>query len=259
MTNTNKKRVALCIFGQPRSLVRAFPYIKKNIININPGVDIFLHCWYDPSETGKTYAHVSDTTREEGKNIIDHNVPLQLKELYTPVALLVEKQENFSSRIKQEYIDAKDKTNPFATFSMWTSIYRCNELKHLHEQTQNFTYDAVIRCRYDIKLNSPLHISCDNSLHASDKTDNESIVEDILFYANSPIMDTLCSLVTEIDSHFKSIKKWNNELLLAEHCRVHNIQITQHNDWNYTLIRGERSFFDTIWYLIRRLRNKLHI
>jgi hypothetical protein len=254
-------KIALCISGQPRFIEESFPYIKKNIIDCNDNIDVFLHSWFSPDEVGKKFSNTSDTTREEGNGFIRSNTVEILKELYKPVSLLIETQEDFSHKIKPEYTAARDKTNPFATFSMWESIARCNNLKVLYELENSFTYDVVIRCRFDLKLETPLIIkTSDNAtIHTSGYNINEKLVEDILFYASSNTMNRIVELPGMLDEHFSNINIWNNEQLLRTHCEVKNISVTRHREWKFTLARGKRTLKDSLWYYKNRIISKLQI
>lgn len=255
----SSKRIALCLSGQPRSIKEAYPCIKKNLIDTNQQVDVFLHCWYNNEEIGKQFSNTSETTREEGINIVEDNVPNWLKKMYQPVATLVEVQEDFSSKVKQEYLAARDKTNPFATFSMWTSIQRCNDLKKQYENDNNFIYDIVVRCRYDVALETPIVITdTETELHTSGYNSKTDIIEDIIFYAPSDTMDFICNLPEYLDSSFQTLQKWNNEALFYTYTATKNILVIRHPEWRFTLIRGKRKLSDTIWYFFKRLRTKLH-
>lgn len=254
-------RIALCLSGQPRFIEESFPYIKKNILEKNDNVDVFLHCWFNPEEVGQKFSNTSDTVREQGNGHLRSDTVELLKELYQPVSLLIEPQEDFSDRIKPQYTNARDKTNPFATFSMWESIRRCNRLKTELEIKNSFQYDVVIRTRFDLKLETPLVIQNlnDDSLHTSRHNPNDDLVEDILFYASSPVMDKISELPTMLDEHFHKINLWNNERLLHTHCLYNSITIIRHKEWQFTLARGKRTFFDTLWYYKNRLLSKLKI
>lgn len=253
-------KIALCLSGQPRFIKEAFPYIKENIIDCNPNVDVFIHCWFDEKEAGKKFSNTSDTTREEGNGLLDINTPQLLRQLYKPKAFEIEPQEDFTPRVKEAYTKARDKTNPFATFSMWESIRRCNNLKKAYEENNHFTYDAVIKGRFDLKITTPIKImdAVDlNNLHTSGYNDDHTIVEDILFYSASKTMDTIVELPNELDKHFLKVNKWNNELLLYTHTASRSINITRHKEWKFTLARGKKSFLDYLWYYKRRILNKL--
>lgn len=48
-------KVALCISGQPRSLVGGCTLMKKFLIEPSNITDIFVHLWYDCSMDGKPF------------------------------------------------------------------------------------------------------------------------------------------------------------------------------------------------------------
>lgn len=256
-------KIALCISGQPRFIKRAFPYIKKNIIDKNNGIEVFLHCWFDEKEVGKRFANTSDTVRELGNGIIESDTITLLKRLYQPRDIQVEPQEDFTDRIKSEYSATRDKTNPFATFSMWESIKRCNNLKIKHEIENNFVYDAVIRCRYDLKIESPVVINdmAELTLYTSGHDLRTDIVEDMLFYGKSAVIDTISLMSDNLDNNFRKINRWNNELLLAAHCQSNNIRVDRgrYPQWQFTIARGKRTFIDSLWYYKNKIKSKLKI
>lgn len=254
-------KIALCISGQPRFIEEAFPYIKKNIIDCNDQVDVFLHCWFSAEEVGKRFSHTSDTTREQGNGIIKEDTIKLLQALYKPISLQAEPQVDFSDKVKPEYTAARDKTNPFATFSMWESIARCNALKKHHEEARGFTYDTVIKARFDLKLESPLIINDFDKtcLYTSGHNPNPKLVEDIIFYASSEVMDNVVDLPHLLDNHFHTINIWNNEQLLHTHCAFKAIPIKKEKDWKFTLARGNRTFKDSLWYYKNRILSKLGI
>jgi hypothetical protein len=252
-------KIALCLSGQPRFIEEAFPCIQKNIIECNGNIDIFLHCWFDVEEAGKRFSNTSDTTREQGNGVIKDNTIELLKSLYRPVSISAEPQVDFSHRVKPEYTAARDKTNPFATFSMWESIARCNNLKTLHETKNGFTYDVVVKARFDLKIETALTIVAfdKSSLHTSGHNPNQNLVEDILFFASSNVMNQVTELPDLLDGHFHKINIWNNEQLLHTHCVYKKIPVVRHKNWKFTLARGKRTLRDTLWYYKNRLLSKL--
>jgi hypothetical protein len=42
-------------------------------------------------------------------------------------------------------------------FSMYESLYKCNELRKLYEIKNNVHYDGVIRCRFDLQFNEKIY------------------------------------------------------------------------------------------------------
>jgi hypothetical protein len=191
---------------------------------------------------------------------VEANVPQQLIELYKPKLYLFEQQEDFSPHIKPEYIAARDKTQPFATFSMWTSIYKSNELKRQYESEQSFTYDVVIKARFDLALETPFTVelfSDYSKLITAGPVPESNIIADILFFTSSSNMDKIAQLVHKLDDYFIDIKKWNNETFLYHHARQQGMTGEHHPEIKFHLIRGKRTLIDTIWYYAKRVKQKI--
>lgn len=252
-------RVALCFSGQPRSFAEAYPYIKKNIIDCNPNVDVFIHCWYDEKEAGQKFKNTSDSAREGGINVVETNVPNQLIRLYQPKLYAFEPQQDFSTFIKPEYEFARDKTQPFATFSMWTSIFKCNELKKQYEKENDFIYDIVIKARFDLAITTPVYTSNlqnQNTIITIGPEPQTEIAADILFYTSSQSMDKVAELAHHLEEYFPVLGIWNNETFLYHHIVKNGLSVTHHPHTSFHLIRGKRSFIDTLWYYSKRIKQK---
>ena len=240
----SKPRIALCISGQPRSYKEAYPYIKKNIIDANSNdaeLDVFIHCWYDPDLAGVPFKETS----EHVKNVpvVVKNAPEEIKLLYKPKSMKVDLPENFDYRIKHEYLQKRDTTNPVASFSMWTSIYRCNELKKEYEKNHNFKYDYVIRGRFDcITLNPVLVTSYDsNAFHVNGIHETSTSVQDCLFLSSSNNIDLVAKMTDFIPELFDIQQFYNNEMFLSLLLKRNNIA-TKHHPWHVILIRGNGVF-----------------
>lgn len=252
-------RIALYLSGQPRSFAEAYPYIKKNIIDCNQNVDVFIHCWYDEKEAGQKFKNTSDSVREGGINIVEADVPNQLLHLYQPKRYIFERQQDFSNYIKPEYELARDKTQPFATFSMWTSIFKCNELKKQYENENDFTYDIVIKARFDLAITAPLdtnNLKEGNIIITIGPEPENKIAADILFYTSSHNMDKVSYLVHYLEVYFSTLRIWNNETFLYHHIMKNGLSVTHDPYTNFHLIRGKRSFIDTLWYYSKRIKQK---
>lgn len=92
----------------------------KHIINKN-NCDVFMHCW--------------DTRLEK-----------QLVNLYHPVSHKFEPQIRFKTK-STYHRDMKDE---FIIQSKWYSVREVIKLKQEYEQKNNFIYDWVMLCRYDL-------------------------------------------------------------------------------------------------------------
>lgn len=244
----NAPRIALCISGQPRSFEAAFPYIKKNLIDCNPNVDVFLHFWYDEKNIGMEYKAASDTMGGKAVPIEIIETPKRLKELYKPVCMQYEPQEDFSTDAQRCPEVLRNKTNTFGSLSMWTSIYRCNKLKQNHEREVGKVYDCVIRMRFDaIILVKVLAKNIDTEfvhgflpVFCFDEYGNKAAyLFDQILVSSSRNMDIVSNLIENIFTHLPQVGLWNNEDLLYYHIHQNKISIKTHGRWRTILVRRE--------------------
>ena len=120
-------KIALCLYGQPRSFEKGYEYHKKNLLD-QYNVDVFIHTW--ESDDSKKYV-----------------------ELYDSVEYIIGKplEGNFDS----EYTNTPnaEKHPPRFTVSMFYSMYKSCELKLRKEIDDKFKYDWVVMSRPDYALN----------------------------------------------------------------------------------------------------------
>jgi hypothetical protein len=133
MNNENKDvRIAVCLHGlctgendkgDQVSFSESYKLLKKNIIESNHNVDIFIHSW----------------SNDDGliKNIID---------AYQPKGVYFEKQILFDD----------ENTKLHSVKSRWYSFKECIKLKTDYEKENNFTYDYVLTTRFDLCFLTPI-------------------------------------------------------------------------------------------------------
>jgi len=117
---TGKIKVALCLSGEPRNDIYAFPYIYKHFIS-NPllETDVYIHSWKD-FESLDLYKPKKCLIEYDGEEIIDK---------------YISKLPNLDN------VSLPDKL-PLVSIPMYYSIYKCfNLIKD--------PYDIYIRIRFD--------------------------------------------------------------------------------------------------------------
>lgn len=136
-------RVAVCLSGLPRFYKEAHRNIMDTLVIPNDA-DVFIHTWTN--------------SEEETNDIVN---------LYKPVKFLIEPQRKFiNTRMNHDKMLASYARyytqGNFTTmlYSSWYSINQSNTLKEHHRLENNFTYDCVIRARFDTVFNMP--IVCSN-------------------------------------------------------------------------------------------------
>lgn len=138
-------KIALCLSGQPRYIDEGYKHIYKHIIKVyNP--DIFVHTWWDKTYIGKKFSFSPHASDRSGK--WDNNTISYIMDKYNPTKIKIEKQKQFDVSL---YEGANfSNSSPFNNMSMYYSLYQSNLLKKEYETDNNFLYDVVIRCRFDI-------------------------------------------------------------------------------------------------------------
>jgi hypothetical protein len=109
-------------------------------------------------------------------------------------------------------------------------------LKKQIELSNDFIYDVVVRCRFDLILNSPIIFGSgyDTSfIHYFELNQPDKMISDWFNFSSSKNMDIYSSIYLTIDSLIdKTMKKYNafsNESLIRTICDVYNIGSLSHN------------------------------
>jgi len=148
-------RIALCISGQPRSLIGGCNMLNHLLIQPSNITDIFVHLWYDSSMDGKPF----NSSQPHLDNKIgtwqpdsDNYVRDQLK----PVSMVVEPQRDMNefSHLK----DVPGRANQKALASMFCSVTKANNLRKEYEVKNNIKYDIIVRSRIDHIYHKPIDV-----------------------------------------------------------------------------------------------------
>lgn len=178
-------KIALCYYGncgwvpdshgnrRSLSVDKCFESVKRNIIEPNGNVDIFVHSWSweqreEILETMRPVAseiepqrtfNAAEFWKYRGSSIADlkSNLARRLRLLKYPN--LTEDEKEFIER----------------AYSRWYSTKRVIELKKSHEERSDFKYDFVMLLRFDLYWYSPVDFSLFNQskLHSGDPSDLE--------------------------------------------------------------------------------------
>ncbi|MGP5405505.1 tetratricopeptide repeat protein [Psychrobacter celer] len=225
-------RVALCISGQMRGYLKAYPSVKKNIIDVfNP--DIFVHTWDDIGKSNNLHRRAlpHPMIHYLPRKIIDQQSYFsslfpnfmyelysrstinkdELCKIYQPKVCIVEKSP--TSEELDSFFGFKPpveilKKQPKVVWSrnLFYKIHKCNELKKDFEKQNNFKYDLVIRLRPDLSVGEVIspRVDKDTLYYRYRNIDVSYQVGDQYFYADSHTMDKVCDLYKNIEDI------WNN-------------------------------------------------
>lgn len=217
-------RIAACLSGHSRNY-------KYNYPNFPFHVDYFISSCIEsglPNKYTKSYVsyHSQDDIETDKINIEEIN------DMYTPVVW---------EYLSDKYIpDEMERYKGFKTQQqghllhigmMFFRIYRANLLKLDHERTYNFTYDFVIRSRFDIKVNqfdfnkNYLYLVC-----------SKGKVIDLFFGGKSHVMDAIsnCYLwfIKQTPEYLQTLK--NGEDILYHYVNQLNLDMPFLNTFDIT-------------------------
>ena len=226
-------KTAVCISGQPRFFDIGQHFIYNNIIKPND-CDVFLHAWYDKNKPGSPYScaswneGMSDVSGEETDRI--------LLEMYQPKLYTFEPEyKSFPTPRDIEEYETKNTTDATANiiFSMFDSICKSIKLKEKYEKENDFTYDCVVRLRYDCAVIDSIdfsgiskHQDFANSIYYCDVIRNPNVMCDYFNFGSSKNMDKYAEIFDNLDSY------WNEDkaLLCGEEMLTYHIR--QHHKFN---------------------------
>ena len=207
-------RIALLLPGHPRTYKQTYESLKKNLLDVYQQVDIFIWCW---DELGFWTPDNSDgSVPEYGIYGSSGKVNQEdLLNLYKPKAFKIEKISDH----KQKILNFQDKiiekryphVRPFNNVSCWYGIYKCDLLRRKYEEENGFTYDIVVRGRFDLELTKPLTLT-DRFTFPSDIWGNPNAdgYDDSIFFGSGSTMKDICDLVANIEEIAKGIVRWDS-------------------------------------------------
>lgn len=201
-------KIAVCLSGQPRFLERGFKQISEKITS-KYDVDFFVHTWWDNDNMDAIGSNRSHT--------FDENTLELIMRYYKPKLMLNEPQINFNIYDDVDY----ELINPISPYSMFYSIKVSNDLKLLYEKKNNFKYDAVIRCRFDILIeNFDINLSEIDLSYIYTDTVGNGFPNDQFGLSNSENMDYYSSLFDKIDNYYnEGVRNFVGERLLRYHLK----------------------------------------
>ena len=216
-------KIAVCLSGQPRFLERGYQQIYDNIISKYDNVDFFIHTWWDDDMKKDQFIKANDKNYklDDFGKIRQYSYPIDTLELimkyYKPKLILNETQIKFETHKNVDY----ETINPLSLYSMYYSIKVSNNLKKFYENKNNFIYDVVIRCRFDILIEK-LDIDFNDIDLSYIHTDIVGLdhPNDQLAISSSENMDYYSILFDKIDDYYKEgFDRFVGERLLKHHLK----------------------------------------
>lgn len=209
----NKRKIALCLSGQPRYIVDGYKDIKKHLLD-KYDVDVFIHTWFDNDMLGKKFDFSPNNTYGRTGILLPNTIEI-IGDIYKPLGFEYEGQKHFDMYSDVNY----EKQSPISMYSMYYSILKANDLKKKQEQNCGVKYDLVIRCRFDIVFNTfniNLETIDDSFIWVSGEI--EPYPNDQFAVSSSENMDYYSNLYNMINDYYiKGYRSFVNERILKHH------------------------------------------
>lgn len=216
-------KVALCLSGKPRSYKAGYEYHKRNLLDQHD-VDVFIHTWKD--------------TDNDLDFLIDN---------YKPKRIIT--TDTFNIDNLKKYADIHPNWPAKNVVHMFYSIFRSNLEKKIYELENGFTYDVVVKSRFDYALNRILPF---DSMEAGKIYVPEDMVKgqippdgiicnDQFAFSDSPTMDIYSNTFWMIDLANSLNCPMGGEDLLSANLRMHGLVRNKmiYIDMNYPFPPGK--------------------
>jgi hypothetical protein len=179
------KKIAICFYGQPRKLEEGYYSIQQSFYNKYENIDTFVHTWFDENKEkydASTYRNIDENELKIDKKCIE-----KIKELYSPVQMIVDKPVSFDfTNISQSRMYKNSNQtliyNLSNTFSQIYSKYQVGKIFEKYSQQYSIQYDIVICIRFDFLNIIPINICSllENKIYSSPQKDNRFLIDDNL-------------------------------------------------------------------------------
>lgn len=229
-----RPRIAICFSGQPRTWKKAMRSWESMLKDPRYQVDAFCHIWAFNTSSAKLEKNdpFIEVTGAEVNEMLD---------AIRPVSHMVEKEREFIPQSPEQALEKG------AHLSQFYGVAAAARLKRLHELDRGFVYDAVVRMRYDLWVETDLLGSIstleEDSLHGfnlSWQPENRScMISDLCWITGGLTYDRVADFYLDAG---KIDKKWFQYDYEPEHVFFHHLKSNQisvkNNPWNIRILRS---------------------
>ena len=223
-------KIALCFYGQPRSVPKSFNTIRDNLIIPNEIKDVFVHTWWRPE-----LVNYRDNTDSGPRTDIKEEYLDFVKKNYNPKSILIEDDLKIlfhSSDLITKYL--KPAASLDRLFPSFYSRFKVFYLLKEYEETNNLKYDAVVISRLDTFIKKSINISeLDlNQIHINsiewNPTKDNRYTSDFLIISNRQLMEIYSEIYNEmpaIAERMATLKEipYFAESIAGNHLNYYNI------------------------------------
>ena len=247
------KKIAICFSGHLRDFFES-SYLEKFKINLDNlqkqghQVNLFFSIW-DTYNT-KTNLHGGEESSIDSSILSQLNITSLEIENYQQIKEQF-KLRNFHPTITPVIPQIVSPDGILYNTPMYYKIYKANQLKKSYETLYNIKYDVVVRYRANIDLNNEFNFDdvTPGYLYVSGSRfdggpyynrdfgipDASYTMQDIFFYGDSDIMDTVCDVYNNLTNIYSKYGTTGPEQILYDWVVLENKIPTRPNSIGFTI------------------------
>jgi hypothetical protein len=217
-----KKRIALCLNGQPRFYEKGFDMFNTHLLS-NYSIDVFCHLWWDSKCVGTPF-QVAPWSGIKKPVVMDENCFSWISSHYHPKKIQADAPRTFTTC--KEYPRTSSWITPNNIFSKCFSQKKSIQLKEQYEQEMGFKYDVVVISRYDLfipsGLNLDLNILSPHTIYNPKDNihDKKFHVADHLLICDSDDAHTIGNIYDHIDECYQRGTLMNAEEIFTDYFKT---------------------------------------
>ena len=219
-------KLAICLSGQPRDIKNTLKNIKESW-STHQDIDFFFHGWKGENNVPFRQDAPSDVYTDD---LFQYAI-----EILNPVNYQVEKQIIFEKQYQDSIhwgcYHPRFNTNPSQNIqSQFYSVNKSNQLKSSYEQSENFKYDAVLKCRFDYIFTKQYNLLDFNLNTLNIKNDckhTSYAINDHIALSNTENIDVYSEIFYNLDKYYEMGIEFNPEVILGYHVHSNNIGVSK--------------------------------
>lgn len=227
-------KIAVCIQGQLRTGLLAFPNLKHFFGELFSSIDFFIHTWTTDMHRNVLAFH--EIRRRQHVEIPKENLETY-KQLYQPKKFLVEDQQEFLNPLRKKFGVVGELAN------LYYGFYKVVELKNDYQKENNIQYDVVVKLRPDILFPLDRSFKLDVTQFLQDPSTIYSCRSDDFYQIGTDKNMRLNALFFE--HHRGDYTQWPMQPYL-NYLNLSGIKFQSMKDGRFTILRPESSYMNVL-------------
>ena len=211
-------KIALCLSGHLRTYDKTYESLYEQLLNKHD-CDVFVSTWKNLGNKFAYHCAYKDGA-DQGDDIVEVDT---IQKMYNPISIHMDDAdtEEISGGLKKQYegLATRNGAKMSQIMCMLYKIWDANELKAKHEDKNNFKYDVVVRCRFDVYLK---RINLEMAMERTQFIPGHLGMNDFIFAGSSKNIEDVCDIYTVMSpdvpfNQFENVEQlWNTHVVNNE-------------------------------------------